>query len=68
MFPILYMFSERLKEAKKDHDILDAKMDKCNDGIQSICTGEKENNKMLRTIQDNTNFICEHIQRTSKEK
>jgi hypothetical protein len=55
------MFSERLKEAKKDHDILDAKMDKCNDGIQSICTGEKENNKMLRTIQDNTNFICEHI-------
>jgi hypothetical protein len=59
------MIPERLKEAKEDHDILDAKMDKYSDGIQSIYTAlassitrEKEQSKML----------CEHIQRTCKEK
>ena len=73
------MILERLEEAKENrdinHEILYTKMNKCNDGIQSISTAlvssnteEKEQNKMLRNIQKNTNFLCRHIQRTCKEK
>ena len=61
------MFSERLKVAKEGHAILDAKMDKCNDGIQSICTGEKENNMLLRQIHDATSSIQKLMLRTCKE-
>jgi hypothetical protein len=56
------MIPERLKEAKEDHDILDAKMDKCNDGIQGIFTAlaisntrEKEQSKMLKDIHE---YLC----------
>ena len=69
------MILERLKEAKEAHDILDAKMNKCSDGIQSISTAlassntrEKEQSKMLIDIQNNTKFVCEHIEKTCKEK
>jgi hypothetical protein len=69
------MFTERLKEAKEDHDSLHAKLDACIDGIKSISTGlasshtgEKEQNKKLGKIQDNTNCVCEHIPRKCKEK
>ena len=69
------MIHERLKEAKEDQSILDAKMDKCSDGIQSISTAlassntrEREQSKMLIDIQNNTKYLCEHIERTCKEK
>ena len=69
------MIPERLMEAKEDHDILDAKMDKCNDVIQSISTAlassntrEKEQSKTLTDIHNNTKFLCEHVEKTCKEK
>ena len=64
-----------LEHLKKAHDILNAKMDKCSDGIQSISTAlassntrEREQSKMLIDIQNNTKFVCEHIEKTCKEK
>jgi hypothetical protein len=56
------MIHERLKE---DQSILDAKMDKCSDSIQSISTALASSNKREK---EQSKMLCEHIQRTCKEK
>ena len=52
------MIHERLKE---DQSILDAKMDKCSDSIQSISTALASSNKREK---EQSKMLCEHIQRT----
>jgi hypothetical protein len=41
------MIHESLKEAKEDPSILDAKMDKCSDSIQSISTALASSNTTI---------------------
>jgi len=62
------MMLESLKEAKEDHDGIQ----RMSTALASSITEEKEHikeqNEMLKDIQNNTKFLCEHIQKTCKEK
>ena len=65
------MILERLKKAKEYHDGIQ----RIPTALDTFCvsiTEEKQHikgkNKMLKDIQNNTMSICEHIQKTCKEK
>ena len=71
------MILDYLKETKEDHDsnhhILDAKMDKCIDGMQGISTAletinevkehTKVQDEMLKDIRNETKFMSEQMQK-----